>query len=365
MGTGRRTCAGALPAGLETCRHGPGSSREAPDMASESRPLLSIVSPAFNEEAVLPAFHDALTCLLVTVQDELDVEIVYVDDGSEDATPVLLAQLALTDPRVRYVRLSRNFGHQAALTAGLEHARGDVVVSLDSDLQHPPAVIRELLARWRDGNEVVITLREDHRSLGGFQKLTSRRFYAARRCCSGMDVRPAAAYFRLLSRRALDVLLKMPERHRFLRGMVHWLGFPTAEVRFAAPPRFAGRSKFTLVRMIRLARDGLLSFSRVPLHAALLLAGAMLGLSFLGTLTAWGLCRPGGSVGWLILALIGGVHLAGAGVWVALVAFSEYLARVHEQVLGRPLYVVRETSDDLAVTLRASPAKRPSGSVAA
>jgi dolichol-phosphate mannosyltransferase len=318
------------------------------------RPLLSIVAPAFNEEASLPAFHEALNRFLVTVQDEFDIEIVYVDDGSDDATPVHLTRLALNDPHVRFLRLSRNFGHQAALTAGLEHARGDVVVSLDADLQHPPAVIRELLARWRDGHDVVVTLREDHRSVGARKKLTSRLFYMAMRWCSGMDVRPAAADFRLLSRRALDVLLRMPERHRFLRGMVHWLGFPTAEVRFTAPPRFAGRSKYTLVRMIRLARDGLLSFSRVPLHAALLLAGAMLLVSFLGTTITWVLCRPMGPLGWLLLALVGGMHLAGAGVWVALVAFSEYLARIHEQVLGRPLYVVRETSESLPVAGRAT-----------
>jgi dolichol-phosphate mannosyltransferase len=314
----------------------------------DRRPLLSIVAPAFNEEAVLPAFHEALSRFLVTVRDELDTEIVYVDDGSNDATPVILTALVLADPRVRFLRLSRNFGHQAALTAGMEHARGDVVVTLDADLQHPPAVIRELLARWRDGHDVVVTLREDGRSAGRFKRLTSRMFYAAMRWCSGMDVRPAAADFRLLSRRALDALLKMPERHRFLRGMVHWLGLPTAEVRFTASARAAGRSKYTLVRMIRLARDGLLSFSRVPLHAALVLAGAMLLVSFLGTTAIWALCRPDGPIGWLLIALIGGVHLAGAGVWVALVAFSEYLARIHEQVLGRPLYVVRQTSDDLA-----------------
>jgi polyisoprenyl-phosphate glycosyltransferase len=172
-----------------------------------------------------------------------------------------------------------------------------------------------------------------------------------------MDVRPAAADFRLLTRKALDTLLRMPERHRFLRGMVHWLGFPTAEVPFTAPPRFAGRSKFTVVRMVRLARDGLLSFSRVPLHAALLLAGAMLLMSLVGTTAAWALCRPAGSTGWLILALIAGGHLAGGAVWVSLVAFSEYLARIHEQVLGRPLYVVEGTSDTLATTAPISPGR--------
>src|SRR5262245_32305865 len=312
------------------------------------RPLLRVVAPAFNEEAVLPHFHEQLTRVLVALADEFDIEIVYVDDGSDDATPTILTRLAREDPRVRYLRLSRNFGHQAALTAGLEHARGDVVVWMDSDLQHPPVILRELIRQWREGHDVVITLRRDHRSLGAFKKLTSRVFYWAMRWCSGMDVRPAAADFRLLSRRALDVLLRMPERHRFLRGMVHWLGFPTAEDPFTAPPRFAGRSKFTVVRMIRLARDGLLSFSRVPLHAALLLAGAMLGVSSLGTTVAWLLFAPRDATGWLLLTLIAGIHLAGAGMWVALVAFSEYLARVHEQVLGRPLYVVHETADDVA-----------------
>ena len=329
------------------------------------RPILSNVSPAFNEEAVLPAFHDELMRVLVTLQDEFEIEVVYVDDGSDDATPAVLTGLTLADARVRFVRLSRNFGHQAALTAGLEHTRGDLIVSMDSDLQHPPGVIRELLAGWRNGHDVVVTIRRDHQSLGWSKKLTSRLFYFAMRHMSGMDVRPAAADFRLLSRKALDALLRMPERHRFLRGMVHWLGFPTAEVLFTAPPRFAGRSKFTAVRMVRLARDGLLSFSRVPLHAALLLAGAMLLTSFFGTTAAWVFCRPPGPVGWLILALIAGGHLAGGAVWVSLVAFSEYLARIHEQVLGRPLYVVEDLSDSLAAAAFTRPGRKPRSVVAA
>jgi polyisoprenyl-phosphate glycosyltransferase len=312
-----------------------------------NRPLLSIVSPAYNEEDVLPAFHTELITVLDTLESEFDIEVVYVDDGSKDATPAVLTRMALADPRVHFLRLSRNFGHQAALTAGLEFAHGDLVVSMDSDLQHPPAIILELLAGWRAGNDVVLTIREDDKSLGFFKKLTSRLFYIAMRYCSGMDIRPSAADFRLLTRKALDALIRMPERHRFLRGMVHWLGFSVAEVNFVAPPRFAGKSKFTFVRMIRLARDGLLSFSRVPLHASLLLAGAMLFLSFLGTTIAWLLFRPDEPIAWLLLALIAGAHFAGGATWIALLAFSEYLARIHEQVLGRPLYVVGLSSDEL------------------
>ncbi|MSR54251.1 MAG: glycosyltransferase [Gemmataceae bacterium] len=322
---------------------------------TDHKPLLSIVAPAFNEEEVLPFFHDELMRVLARVGDEYEIEVIYVDDGSQDATPAVLTRLALIDSRVHFLRLSRNFGHQAALTAGLEFARGEVIVSMDSDLQHPPAVILDLLEGWKAGNDIVVTIREDDVSLGFLKKMTSRLFYAVMRYCSGMDVRPAAADFRLMSRKALDALLRMPERHRFIRGMVHWLGFATSEVNFLAPPRFKGKSKFTLVRMIRLARDGLLSFSRVPLHAALLFAGAMLLLSFLGTMGAWVAFRPEGSTGWLVLALILGAHLAGGAIWIALLAFSEYLARIHEQVLGRPLYVVRESSADLRKDTAAFP----------
>jgi len=312
---------------------------------TERRPLLSIVSPAYNEQEVLPPFHAELMRVVETLQDEFDVEVIYVDDGSSDATPAVITGLAARDQRVRYVLLSRNFGHQAALTAGLEFCRGDIIVSMDSDLQHPPQLILELIAGWKQGSDIVLTIREDDKTLGLFKKLTSKLFYVLMRKMSGMDIRPAAADFRLMTRKALNALLAMPERHRFIRGMVHWLGFKRSEVHFVAPPRFAGKSKYTLLKMIRFARDGLLSFSRVPLHAALLAAGGALGLSFLLSFGAWLAWQPAGPVAWLLLALIFTVHMGGFAVWVALVAFSEYLARVHEQVLGRPLYVVSETSD--------------------
>jgi dolichol-phosphate mannosyltransferase len=312
---------------------------------ADRRTLLSIVSPAFNEQEVLLPFHAELTKVLDTLQDEFDIEVIYVDDGSKDNTPAIISSLSLRDPRVRYVLLSRNFGHQAALTAGLEFSRGDVIISMDSDLQHPPQLILELIAQWRKGFEIVLTIREDDKSIGLFKKLTSQFFYVLMRKMSGMDIRAAAADFRLMTRKPLNALLAMPERHRFIRGMVHWLGFKRSEVNFVAPPRFAGKSKYTLLKMIRFARDGLLSFSRIPLHAALLAAGGSLGLSFLLSFCAWLAWHPPGPVGWLLLALIFTVHMGGLAVWVALLAFSEYLARVHEQVMGRPLYVVSENSD--------------------
>jgi dolichol-phosphate mannosyltransferase len=317
------------------------------DTPGRTKPLLSVVSPAYNEEAVLPAFNEELVRVLSGMEDEFDFEIIYVDDGSSDCTPAILTRLALADPRVNFLRLSRNFGHQAALTAGLEYARGDVVISMDSDLQHPPSLIPQLIAGWKAGNDIVVTIREYHRSISLFKRMTSKVFSFAMRYCSGMEIRPSASDFRLLSRKALDALIRMPERLRFLRGMVHWLGFSSAEVEFVAPPRFAGESKFTLVRMIRLARDGLLSFSRIPLHAALLFAGAMLLLSFITTTAAWLAFRPEDSVAWLLLALIAGAHLAGGATWISLLAFSEYLARIHEQVLQRPLYVICDSSDEL------------------
>lgn len=313
---------------------------------SRVRPTLSIVAPALNEEDVLDAFHRQLTQTLQQVESEYPFEIVYVDDGSTDATPAILAALAFNDPRVRYLCLSRNFGNQAAITAGLERARGDAVVTMDSDLQHPPAVILEMLNEWRAGCDVVLTVRRDDPSLSPFKRVAIPVFYRALQSCGGIDLKPTVCDFRLLSRKAVDALLAMPERNRFLRGMVHWLGLPSREVSFDVPPRFAGRSKFTFRRLLSLARDTLFSFSNVTLKAALLLAGAMLLFSFVGMSSAWIAFRPAGRIGWLILAAIASVHLIAGGFWTVLLALSEYQARIHEQLLGRPLYVVRESSDD-------------------
>jgi dolichol-phosphate mannosyltransferase len=311
------------------------------------KPLLSVVAPVFEEEEVLPRFHDALTRVLDGLAGEYDVEIVYVDDGSRDATLALLRRLAGQDRRVRYLSFSRNFGHQAALTAGLEHARGDVVISLDSDLQHPPELLPTLLSEWRRGHDVVVTIRVDDPTLGWFKRTSSRAFYSVMRLFSDIEIRAAAADFRLMSRRALDALLRLRESHRFLRGMVQWLGFPSAEVRFEAPPRAAGASKYTLRRLVNFGCDGVLSFSRAPLRLPLYLglAAEAAGLAYACSLPLRLLLGQPVEASAAVLLL--GLLLGGA-ILFSLGVLGEYAGRIYEQVKGRPIYVLKESAGDAA-----------------
>jgi dolichol-phosphate mannosyltransferase len=309
---------------------------------------LSLVCPAYEEEEVLPQFHHELCNVLSALEGEYEVEIVYVDDGSRDGTLAILRQLAEADPRVQYLSLSRNFGHQAALTAGLEHARGAVVISLDSDLQHPSALIPALLEQWKAGHDIVLTLREDDPRLGRFKRLTSRGFYALMRLLSDTEVRAAASDFRLMSRPAVDALLRLHETHRFLRGMVNWLGFRQATVPFAPARRGGGVSKYTFRRMLNFAVDGLLSFSKVPVRLALLLGAAVLlaGVGFGSYALAHAALAPASAPGgWG--AVLTAVLVVGGCILAALGIVGEYVARVYEQVKGRPVYLLKEASPAL------------------
>jgi dolichol-phosphate mannosyltransferase len=305
---------------------------------------LSVICPAFEEEEVLPRFHAELCAALARLRGEFEIEILYVDDGSRDRTLAVLRRLAAGDARVRYLSLSRNFGHQAALTAGMEHARGDVVITLDSDLQHPPELIPVLLERWRQGHDVVLTLRRDDPRLGRFKRLTSWAFYRLMHWLSDTEVRAAASDYRLLSRRALDALLRLQETHRFLRGMVNWLGFPTATVPFEPASRGAGVSKYTFRRMLAFAADGMLSFSKLPLRLTLA-GGALLFLVGLGYATGAVLAALlGVSANWGYHALLVVLLLVGGAILGALGVVGEYVGRVYEQVKARPLYLVKEAS---------------------
>jgi dolichol-phosphate mannosyltransferase len=324
---------------------------------------LSIVCPAFEEEEVLPAFHAELSAVLGPLEGEWDVEVIYVDDGSRDRTLEAMRRLAAADRRVRYLSLSRNFGHQAALTAGLEAARGDAVITLDSDLQHPPALIPELLRKWREGYEIVLTVRDDDPHLSLFKRLTSRWFYHVMCWLSETEMRAAASDYRLLSRRALDALLQLRETHRFLRGMVNWLGFPMTTVQFTPAERGAGVSKFTLRRMTNFAIDALLSFSKLPLRLSLFLGLAVLavGLGYGTYGLAHALFAAGPTDGgWL--ALMAAVHLIGGSILCSLGLVGEYVGRVYEQVKGRPLYLLKERSPEPVAATAAQPGTgRPTG----
>jgi len=319
-----------------------------------NKPLVSVVSPVYEEEEALPHFHAVLVEVLDGLADEYDIEIIYVDDGSRDGTLPLLRRLARQDARVRYYSFSRNFGHQAALTAGMERARGDAVVTLDSDLQHPPALIPVLLRRWKEGNDVVVTIRAEDPTLGLFKRVSSRLFYALMGRFSDVEIRPAAADFRLMSRRAVESLLRLRETHRFLRGMVQWVGFPSAEVHFEPAARRAGESKYTLLRLLNFGFDGMLSFSRTPRRLPLYFAlaagatgAAYAGYLLLARLTAG---RPVETPDLILLSL----YLIGAAVLFSLGVVGEYAGRIYEQAKGRPLYVVKESIEDDARRLPAA-----------
>jgi polyisoprenyl-phosphate glycosyltransferase len=310
-----------------------------------SKALISVVSPVYEEEEVLPHFHRVLGEVLDGLSDEYDAEIILVDDGSRDGTLPLLRQMAADDPRVRYFSFSRNFGHQAAITAGLENARGDAVVTLDCDLQHPPFLIPALVQKWREGYDVVATVREENRTVGAWKRLTSRIFFRLMRLLSEEEVREAASDYQLLSRKALQALLMMQETHRFLRGMVNWLGFPTATVPFRVAEREAGESKFTFRRLTAFATDALLSFSKIPLRLPFFLGAAV---GFIGLLYAvYGLVRTvvlGEPLepGWF--SVLAALHLIGGSILCSISLVGEYVGRIYEQVKGRPLYLLKESS---------------------
>jgi dolichol-phosphate mannosyltransferase len=283
---------------------------------------------------------------LVTVLEELPrraFEIVYVDDGSRDDTLDILRELHRNDvDRVAVVALSRNFGHQIAATAGLENARGDAVVVIDADLQDPPEVILEMLERWRDGVDVVYGVRTERRGERASRLWLIKLFYRVMNRLSDVEIPVDSGDFRLLDRKIVDSLMAMPEKDRYVRGMVSWVGFRQEPLYYRREARAAGRSKYPLGKLIRLAADGILSFSRVPLRLAVYMGLGVAGLSVVGIVYALAvrLFTERWVTGWAFLIIsilfLGGVQLIFLGV------IGEYLGRVFGEVKRRPLYFVRE-----------------------
>ncbi|HKS26420.1 MAG TPA: glycosyltransferase family 2 protein [Pyrinomonadaceae bacterium] len=306
--------------------------------------LLSVVIPCFNEELVIRETHRRMTGVLGALAD-LDYELIYVDDGSRDATAQILGELQRENERVRVIRLSRNFGHQIAVTAGLESATGDAVVIIDADLQDPPEVISEMLEKWREGFHVVYGVRTERTGETRFKLWTAKTFYRLINRLSDTEIPLDTGDFRLMDRRVVDALLKMPERDRFLRGMISWIGFRQTPVHYRREPRFGGASKYPLMKMVRFATDGILSFSIVPLKLAVWIGFASIGLAIAGIILAvlervYRLYDINIGRGWasLFIAVLfmGGVQLLTLGI------IGEYLGRIYTEVKRRPLYVVQE-----------------------
>jgi dolichol-phosphate mannosyltransferase len=300
--------------------------------------LLSVVAPVYNEEGTIEEFYSRVRAAL----EGLNFELVLVDDGSSDSSAAILERLAESDPRVRLVYLSRNFGHQTALTAGLDHARGDAVVMLDADLQDPPEVIPRMLDHWRSGCDVVYAVRERREGESKFKLNTAKWFYKLFDKLAQVELEHNSGDFRLLDRRPLDALLAMRERNRFLRGMTVWVGYTQAAVSYRRDPRYAGETKYTLSKMLKFSLDAISSFSHRPLQLATLLGFVISTLAFIAIpvvviLRISGSYLPGfGSITIAIL-LLGGIQLIAIGI------IGEYVGRIYDEVKGRPLYLVRST----------------------
>ena len=298
--------------------------------------LLSVVAPIYNEEGTLENFYRRVCDAL----DGVPFELVLIDDGSTDGSAKILETLAADDPRIRVIFLSRNFGHQTALTAGLDHAQGSAVVMLDADLQDPPELIPRMLDHWRAGCDVVYAVREQRDGESWFKLATARWFYRLFDRLAQVELRQNSGDFRLLDRQPLDALLSMRERSRFLRGMTVWVGYRQAAVPYRRDARYAGETKYPMSKMLRFSLDAVSSFSHRPLQLATLLGFLISTLAFVAIpvvvgLRIFGSYLPGFSTVTIAVLLLGGIQLIAIGI------IGEYVGRIYDEVKGRPLYLVR------------------------
>lgn len=302
--------------------------------------LLSLIVPVFNEEEVLPVSYARMSAAMQALTG-YDYEIIYVNDGSRDGTMKQLRAIAKEHKEVRVISFSRNFGHQLAVTAGMDNARGDALIIIDADLQDPPEVIAELVKAWENGADIAYGKRLKREGETVFKKLTAFCYYRLLNAMSAYPIPLDTGDFRLLDKKVADVFLKMREHNRFLRGMSGWMGFDAVPVEYVRHERQAGKTKYTLKKMLRLAFDGILGFSYKPMSLALY-AGAALGVTgMLGLIALIIIAVTVGCAPWLWavdgLVLINALTLAAIGVQGA------YLNRIYDEVRGRPLYIAAET----------------------
>jgi dolichol-phosphate mannosyltransferase len=317
---GEQTGAGAVQAGLD-------------------RPILSLVIPVFNEQENLDALYTRLGSELTS--HEPDFEIIFVDDGSRDKSIEILARLAQNDPRVSVISFARNFGHQAAISAGLDQARGSAVIVMDADLQDPPEVLGQFIAKWREGHDVVYAIRE-RRKEGWFKRTAYAVFYRLLQRVANIEIPLDAGDFCIMDRRVVDLLVNMPERNRFVRGIRSWVGLDQVGLEYERAARNAGKTKYSYGRLVTLALDGLVSFSYLPLR---IISMAGIGVSLLSILLAiiytiqkvfWGLNPPGFPTTIVAIFFLAGIQLITIGV------IGEYVGRIFEEVKRRPMYIVRQ-----------------------
>jgi dolichol-phosphate mannosyltransferase len=303
-------------------------------------PCLSIIIPVYNEEPTLPELHRRVTAAVQGFG--VSYELLFVNDGSRDRSGAILRELALEDPHLRVIDFARNFGHQIAITAGMDHASGEAVVVIDADLQDPPEVIGQMLEKWREGYDVVYAVREKREGDTVFKRATAALFYRLLRRITNVDIPLDTGDFRLMSRRAIEAMKLFRERNRFVRGLVSWIGFRQTGITFVRHERFAGETKYPLKKMIRFALDGIVSFSYLPLQLATFFGFVASALSFLGilwvvylrlftsqTITGWASMM-------VIVLFLGGVQMITLGV------VGEYIGRIYDEVKRRPLYLIQE-----------------------
>jgi glycosyltransferase involved in cell wall biosynthesis len=314
---------------------------------------LTIVVPCYNEQEVLPEFHRRLAAVLDRV--DADAEVIYVNDGSRDQTIEVMRSLASRDERVTILDLSRNFGKEIALTAGLDHAQADAVVVIDADLQDPPELIPELIRCWREGFDVVYAKRASRAGETWIKKVSSHGFYRIIQRLSRVHIPEDTGDFRLMSRRATQALAKLREQHRFMKGLFGWIGYPQTPVLYRRDPRFAGKSKWDYWRLWNFALEGITSFSTAPLKIATYTGISVAAFAFLFGLfiiyrtVAYGDPVRGYPSLMVTVLFIGGVQLVAIGV------LGEYVGRIFDETKGRPLYLLNSFNRSPSVARRALP----------
>lgn len=306
--------------------------------------MISIVTPVYNEEDNVVYFHDEVTRVMKTLA--MDYEILYVNDGSTDSTEDRLRALAAADPHVRAVTFARNFGHQIAITCGMDLAEGDAVITMDGDMQHPPALIPKLVEKWQEGYDIVQAVRTATEDAGFVKRATSSGYYAVINAISDSPVQPGGSDFRLLDRKALLTFRRFREHSRFIRGIIGGMGYRQATVEYVAPARHAGVSKFSMKKMLHLAMDGILANSTVPLRMVFYLGVLSMLLGSLLILYIFGCWLMDSTVpGWATMTIL--VSFYGSLNLLCLGILGEYVSRIFREAQNRPLYWIgSDTADD-------------------